>query len=278
MAEQFDLELFENDAHQNGIRYWIAHDFMQHLGYESWNTFKSVINKAMSSCANLEIDIMDNFTQVDTVFQGKEVKSFKLSRFACFLVTMHADSKKEQVAQAKTILAAVADKLVQNAIDDEAIQRLEVRKKLADGEQVMSASAKSAGLLPEHFGLFKDSGFRGMYNMSLAELKRFKHIPDDKRTLYDFMGNTELAGNWFRVTQTAERIKSQRVKGLPALQQTASQVGKEVRDMMIKNSGIAPEHLELEQDIKQVKKTLKGANKEMIKYDKPKKLPNKKNK
>ncbi|TCK70147.1 hypothetical protein [Lonepinella koalarum] len=43
MAEQFDLELFENDAHQNGIRYWIAHDFMQHLGYESWNTFKSVI-------------------------------------------------------------------------------------------------------------------------------------------------------------------------------------------------------------------------------------------
>ncbi|MFY1028325.1 BRO family protein [Actinobacillus seminis] len=271
MAEQFDLELFENDAHQNGIRYWHAHDFMLHLGYESWNSFKSVINKAMSSCANLEIDIMDNFSQIDIVFQGREVKSYKLSRFACFLITMHADSKKEQVAQAKTILAAVADKLVQNAIDDNAIQRLEIRKKLADGEQIMSASAKGAGLLPEHFGLFKDAGFRGMYNMGLAELKHHKQMPDEKGTLYDFMGNTELAGNWFRVTQTAERIKSKNVRGLNALQNTASQVGKEVRDMMIKNSGIAPEHLELEQNIKEVKKTLKGANREMIKYDKPRK-------
>lgn len=139
---------------------------------------------------------------------------------------MHANSKKEQVNQAKTILAAVADKLVQNAIDDNVIQRLGVRKKLTDGEQIMSATAKSVGLLPEHFGIFKDAGFRGMYNMELNELKRYKHIPDDKRTLYDFMGNTELAGNWFRVTQTTERIKNKNVKGLTALQHTATQVEK----------------------------------------------------
>lgn len=139
---------------------------------------------------------------------------------------MHANSKKEQVNQVKTILAAVADKLVQNAIDDNVIQRLGVRKKLTDGEQIMSATAKSAGLLPEHFGIFKDAGFRGMYNMGLNELKRYKHIPDDKQTLYDFMGNTELAGNWFRVTQTTERIKNKNVKGLTALQHTATQVEK----------------------------------------------------
>lgn len=271
MAEQFNLELFENDAHQNGITYWLAHDFMLRLGYESWGTFKKVINKAMSSCADLEIDIIDNFSQVDAIFQGKEVKTYKLSRFACFLVTMHADSKKKQVAQAKAILSAVVDKLVQNAIDDNAIQRLEIRKKLTDGEQFMSATAKNAGLLPQYFGIFKDSGFRGMYNMSLSQLKHYKRIPDDKRTLYDFMGNTELAGNWFRVTQTAERIKSENVKGLDALKNTASQVGKEVRDMMIKNSGMAPEQLGLEQDIRKVKKALKGANKEMIKHDKKKK-------
>ncbi len=271
MAEQFNLELFENDAHQNGIRYWTAHDFMRHLGYESWSSFKSVVNKAMSSCVNLEIDLMDNFSQIDIIYEGKETKTFKLSRFACFLVTMHADSKKEQVAQAKTVLAAVADKLIQNAIDDQDIQRLEVRKKLSDGEQVMSATARNAGLLPAQFGIFKDAGFRGMYNMSLNDLKRYKHIPNESRTLYDFMGNTELAGNWFRVTQTAERIKSKRASGLSELQQTASQVGREVREMMIKNSGVSPENLALEEDIREVKKTLKGANREMIKHDKNKK-------
>lgn len=45
--------------------------------------------------------------------------------------------------------------------------------------------------------------------------------------------------------------------------------------MIIKNSGIALEHLELEKDIREVKKTRKGANKEMIKYDKPKNLKKK---
>lgn len=101
MAEQFDLELFENDAHQNGIRYWHAHDFMLHLGYESWNSFKGVINKAMSSCANLEIDIMDNFSQIDIIFQDKEVKSYKLSRFACFLITCTLTLKKSKLLKQK---------------------------------------------------------------------------------------------------------------------------------------------------------------------------------
>lgn len=96
MAEQFNLELFENDAHQNGIRYWIAHDFMLHLGYESWNAFKSVINKAMSSCANLEIDIMDNFSQIDITFQGKEVKSYKLLALRAFLSQCTLIQKKSK--------------------------------------------------------------------------------------------------------------------------------------------------------------------------------------
>ena len=87
MAEQFNLELFENDTHQNGIRYWIAHDFMLHLGYESWNAFKSVINKAMSSCANLEIDI---------TFQGKEVKSYKLLALRAFLSQCTLIQKKSK--------------------------------------------------------------------------------------------------------------------------------------------------------------------------------------
>lgn len=96
MAKQFNLELFENDAHQNSIRYWIAHDFMLHLGYESWNAFKSVINKAMSSCANLEIDIMDNFSQIDITFQGKEVKSYKLLALHAFLSQCTLIQKKSK--------------------------------------------------------------------------------------------------------------------------------------------------------------------------------------
>jgi len=130
--------------------------------------------------------------------------------------------------------------------------------------------AQSKGLLSEQFGILKDAGFRGMYNMSLKELKLFKNTPDDKRPLYDFMGLEEMAGNLFRVTQTTARIRSQNVSGLNPLAQTASQVGREVREMMVKSSGHAPENLPLEEDIKSLQSQFKKVNREMKKLDKSK--------
>ncbi len=57
----FDIQSFEGDAKENGMRYWIAHDFMIKLGYESWPSFKAVIQKAMSSCLQLAIDTDEVF-------------------------------------------------------------------------------------------------------------------------------------------------------------------------------------------------------------------------
>ncbi|MCB6184271.1 hypothetical protein LIN78_12020 [Leeia sp. TBRC 13508] len=271
MSDFFDIDTFEAASKQNGMRYWIAHEFMEALGYESYASFSQVINKAISSCVQLGIQIPEAFETTVLDYNGKQVNTYKLSRFACFLVAMHADSKKPQVAKAKTALAAVADALVQQALDQSSLARLETREDLKSGEKIMAAVAKNAGLEDSKFGLFKDAGFRGMYNMSLADLKAHKGLKDPKAVLYDFMGLTELAGNLFRVTQTAERIKSQNIKGSISLTSTARDVGKEVRSMMIKNSGSKPENLQIEENIHDVKKQLKSANREMKKIDKPKK-------
>jgi DNA-damage-inducible protein D len=110
-----------------------------------------------------------------------------------------------------------------------------------------------------------------MYNRSLQELKNMRGL-SIKDTPYDFMGLTELAGNLFRVTQTAERLKSTPAIGLRNAQRTANTVGREVRAMMIQNSGgIAPENLPVEANINVVKRQLRGAAKEMKKLDNPKK-------
>jgi DNA-damage-inducible protein D len=85
------------------------------------------------------------------------------------------------------------------------------------------------------------------------------------------MGLEELAGNLFRVTQTAARIKSQSTKGLDALKFTATKVGREVRGIMTKNGGIPPEQLPAVENIRGVKKRLKSANKAMKKMDEKKK-------
>jgi len=265
--EQLKLEIehFEESAKKNGITYWYAHQYMLELGYESWETFQKVINKAMGACSKLNIDVTDVFVP-DTYIneKGKEQKTFRLTRFACFLIAMQADERKPEVAKAQIILAAIADSVV--SVNHNDLGRIETREDLKLAERIMSKAATEAGVESRQFGIFKDAGFRGMYNMSLQKLQEHKALPTGK-TLYDFMGLTELAGNLFRVTQTAERIKSHHATGLNSVYQTAKDVGKEVRTMMIKSSGVTPENLPLEEPINEVKTKIKKVHTKFKKLD-----------
>lgn len=262
----FDIQHFEDTAHQNGIRYWYAHEFMRELGYESWQSFSNVINKAIGSCARLGLDVVDAFISDTYLLDGKEQRTYRLTRFACLLVTMHADSKKPEVAAAKTALAAIADRLIAVQLGQSDLGRIETRDDLKAAEMALSGAAKGAGVEMHQFGIFKDSGFRGMYNMSLRDLKETKGL-GTKDTAYDFMGLTELAGNLFRVTQTAEKLKNMPNVGLRVATTTARSVGSDVRNMMIQNSGVAPELLPVEKNVNEVKKQLRSTAREMRKLD-----------
>jgi DNA-damage-inducible protein D len=266
----FNITKFEDSGHENGTRYWHAHEFMASLGYDTWTSFQAVITKAMGSCAMLGLDPTESFIRDKIIENGKEINTYRLNRFACFLVSMHADSRKPEVATAKTALAAIADRLIQERINDHDISRLEVRDDLKTAEKALGSAAQDAGLQSQHFGIFKDAGFRGMYNMSLKSLMTHKGI-DGKNTIYDFMGIEELAGNLFRATQTAAKIRSRGIRGLDDLNETARAVGSEVRGMMINNSGTAPEHLPVEENISSAKRRLKSAAREMKKLDGSKK-------
>ena len=266
MNTNFDLQTFEGLAKENGIRYWDAREFMDALGYDTWTSFQGVINKAIASCAQMGIEIGEVFIPKTVVEHSKVIHTFKLTRFACLLVTMHADSKKPEVAQAKVALAAVADALIERSISPAALERIEIRGELKGGELTMTDAAKSAGLQGSDYAIFKDAGVRGMYNMSLQELMTHKGAPKGK-TLYNYMGKTEMAANLFRVTQTAERITNNRLAGLSQVAATAKDVGAEVRKHMLKSSGIPPENLALEEDINAVSKRIVITQKKMTQLD-----------
>ena len=265
---EFSIEKFESDCRENGVRYWLAHEFMKSLGYDNWQAFLKVITKAMGSCARLNIDPTEAFSRTTCTENGKEIVTYKLSRFACFLVSMHADSGKPEVAKAKAVLAAIADHLVEERIRESDLGRIETRDDLKSAERTLSGVAQDAGLENFQYGIFKDAGFRGMYNMSLGDLLAYKGV-NPKETLYDFMNLEELAGNLFRVTQPAARVKTQGVRGLPALKDTAHRVGREVRTIMTKNGGTPPERLPIAEDITKVQRRLKSANRAMTKMDVP---------
>ena len=166
----FSIEAFEGCAKQNGVRYRLAHDLMRELGYESWASFQKVILKAQASCARLEMDATGEFmptTFVDAD-DGQERVSVRLTRFACLLVTMHADERKPQVAAAKVAMAALANEVIAARLGQYELGRIETRDDLKSAESSMAAAAQRAGVQSNEQGLFKDAGFRGYVQHEFA--------------------------------------------------------------------------------------------------------------
>jgi len=257
---------FEEMGHTNAERYWYARDFMRWLGYENYNSFRAVINRAIAACTALNISVIDNFIQIEREIDGQKRPDFKLKRFACYLTAMNGDPKKPQVAKAQIYFVCIAETFRHYIEESENIERFLIREEMSDREKSLAGVAKKHGV--SHYPLFQNAGYRGMYNMNLSKLKEYKGIPDLKRSLLDFMGKEELASNLFRITQTEAKIRKDNIRGQEKLEVTAETVGGQVRKAMLEISGNRPEDLPIADDIKQVAKELKQTHKKLKKIDK----------
>ena len=114
-------------------------------------------------------------------------------------------------------------------------------------------TAKAAGVTK--FGLFNNAGYQGLYGMPLSAIEKKKAI--QKGELLDRAGATELAANLFRVTQTDEKIKRDRITGQKSASDTHFKVGNKVRQTIKELGGAMPEELPVEKHIKEVKKEIK---------------------
>lgn len=272
MPNQLDIFHFDNDrlsfddfAKENGFKYWWASDLMQALGYESRGSFGKAINRAISACAALSIDVMENFVQEKKNQDGKPRSDYRLSRFACYLVAMNADPRKEQVARAQAYFATIAEAFRRYVEESEDVERVLIREDVSEREKLLHGAAKQAGV--DNYAYFQSAGYRGMYNMTIAQLRTLKGVPSQRSPL-DFMGKTELAANLFRITQTEEKLRVDGVRGQVPAERTAENVGRKVRQTMLEISGTPPEQLPRAEDIKEVRKSLKATQREFKKLDK----------
>ena len=260
----FDNEQFESLGKQNGYHHWVASEVMGLLGYDDLKKFNKAVNDARRACLALNLPIDDNFTVVKN---NDGPDDFHLSRFACYMTAMNGDPAKPEIAGAQAYFAMMAEAVRRASEDPEHVERVVLRQEVTDQEKKLAQAAKEGGV--ENYAFFQSAGYMGMYNMSLSKLKQKRSI-SSKRSPLDFMGKTELAANWFRVTQTEEKIKTKGIQGQRNLEKAAKEAGKEVRDAMIKIGGTKPEDLEVAPDIKGARSSIKQAQRQLSKLDEDK--------
>lgn len=251
---------FEDYGHENGMKYWWASEFSEMLGYASFSSFMKPITKAMHACMAANIQYFDDFNRERRIINDVYVDDFKLSRFACYMVAMNSDVKKPQVAKAQVYFADQIEKINVLLEGSNDIERLQTREEIKLGNISLNSAAQQSGVSKDKFGLFHDAGYRGLYNNGIKSVKMKKGIPESADH-FDFMGRTELAANLFRITLTEERLKKNNTYGEQAAMDVHKNVGRQVRQMVIENTGIAPENLKTDRRLSDVKKELKKVNK-----------------
>jgi DNA-damage-inducible protein D len=264
-----NIPTFEDFKQENGITFWWASDLMTMLGYKEMKSFQKVLDRATKAFVSLNIPHYENIQAEQRTIDGESLQDFKLTRFACYLVAMNGDPKKEEVAKAQSYFAEQTRRFELYIENSDEMERILTRDELTDGNKSLASVVSQAGGIGFDFAKFQNAGYLGMYNMPSWQLEKKRGVKKGK--LMDYMGRAELAANLFRVTQTEERIKNKKITGQSNLDQTHFNVGKEVRQFMQKSSGKNPENLEQEKQLSELKKEIKKGHKKMITEDKKKK-------
>ena len=105
-------------------------------------SFRKVIDRATS--AILKYSSCDVFEEIKKTDDGND---YFLTRFACYMITMAADRRKEAVARGLEYFARLAD-AAHVALDRQAyqVERLYERDQLKEGTQSLYAAAEEAGV------------------------------------------------------------------------------------------------------------------------------------
>lgn len=105
---------------KDGYEFWFAREFAKVLGYSDFGNFENVIEKAKIACDMAGQYSQEHFGEVGEMIEianggQREFPSYKLSRYACYLIAQNGDPRKVAIAKAQTYFAI---KTRQKEIDD----------------------------------------------------------------------------------------------------------------------------------------------------------------
>ena len=261
---RYSEETFESIKHVNeyGYEFWYARELQSVLEYTEWRNFQKLIEKAQTACENSDMAVDECFVEVNKTSPMpnggvKLIDDYILSRYACYLIVMNGDPRKEVIAVGQTYFAVKTRQ--QELIDhydelSEDQKRLAIRKEMIAHNKSLAEAAQMAGVeAGRDFAIFQNKGYQGLYGgLGVKEIHERKGLKKNEKIL-DHMGSTELAANLFRATQTDEKLRRENTRGKEKANQTHYEVGRKVRQTIAELGGTMPEDLPTpEKSIKQI--------------------------
>jgi len=263
-------DTFEAHSQQadNGVEFWLARDLQHLLGYDEWRNFTSVINKAKTACEVSDHAISDHFVGVNKMVDlgsgsQRTVDDMMLTRYACYLVALNGDPRKQQIAFAQTYFAMQtrkAEQIEQRLLEAE---RVSARKKLTSTEKELSEIIYEQTGDNQNFALIRSKGDQALFGKTTQAMKSQWKVPDN-RPLADFAPTIILKAKDFATEITIFNARQHQMGTEAAISSEHSTNNEAVRKTLLER-GIRPESLSAAEDVKKVERRLAADEKKALK-------------
>ena len=215
--------IFDSIKHidENGKEYWEARELQKALEYTEWRKFSKVIDKAMKSCKTNNINDLDHFVGADK------------------MVEIGSGAKRKQKDYK---LSRYACYLIAMNGDPR-------KKVIADAQNYFAVQTRKQEITEEEYERLAEE------NKRLFRRKKMNYRED----ILDNIESEELGANIFWISQTEAQLRKQGNISEKDANNIHYDIGKNVRDAIIKNGNLPPEKLPTPiKSIKEIENERKG--------------------
>ena len=261
------------------IEFWFARELMLLLGYDRWENFSKVIEKAAIACEKAGDDINNHFRTVTKTIQigsGAErtIDDIMLTRYACYLIAQNGDPRKDEIAFAQSYFAVQTRR--QEIIEERMHlrERIQARQKLTESETELSRIIYERGVDDKGFGRIRSKGDAALFGGSTTKSMKTKLGVPTNRPLADFLPTVTIAAKNLATEITNHNVRQNDLKGEVKITHEHVQNNSSVRNMLGER-GIKPEELPAEEDLKKLERRVKSSERRLSKSSKlPQSKPN----
>lgn len=247
---------------EDGVEFWYAREIQELFGYDRWENFSKAVMRATDSVDTTKTPVEKHFLEVAKMVEigngaDRRIKDYKLTRYACYLIAMNGDVRKEEIAFAQSYFAVQTRKqeLIEQRMAE--LKRLDSRHSLVDSEKYLAAVAFERDVDARGFAFIKSEGDKALFGgHNTRSMKRRLGVSEGK-PLADVLPDVTIAAKNLATSMTAHNTEEKDLHGVPEIGSEHYDNNKSVRHTLV-SRGIVPESLPPEEDTKKLERRVKA--------------------